>query len=123
VQITIPYFSDVFTGKWHTPAGEICHRTVRADECCIIPFGQSHRFNWQGSAEMANLYLETNWLEQISGEAHCRGGWYLPSDYGCQDPVLLQLGAALRETYPRPFSNASTLAVISKTGYRTVASP
>jgi AraC family transcriptional regulator len=102
VQITIPFFSDVFTAKWHTGAGEICHRSVRAGECCVIPSGQSHRFNWQGSAEMASLYLETSWLGQISDEAHARGGWYLLSDYGCKDPVLLQLGAALREAYGQP---------------------
>jgi AraC family transcriptional regulator len=109
IQITTPFFSDVITARWHTARGESCQRIVRAGECCVIPSGQPHRFNWRGSAEIANLYLETSWLEQISDEAYGRSGWYLPEDYCCQDPVLLQLGAALREAYGRPAGPARLL--------------
>jgi AraC family transcriptional regulator len=109
VQITIPFFNDVFTAKWHTAAGQTRHRTVRAGECCVIPSGQSHRFNWQGSAEIVNLYLEASWLEQLSDEANRGGGMYVAEDYCCQDPVLLQLGSALREAYGRPAGPARLL--------------
>lgn len=103
VQITVPFFSPgTFTARWQTAAGASRHRIVRAGECCVVASGQPHRFHWQERAEMVSLYLDGAWLERAADEARGRGGWHLPADFGCQDPVLGQLGAALRDAYRQP---------------------
>lgn len=99
VQISVPFFRDGFTANWHTAGGTRRQRVIRAGECCVIPSGQPHRFHWREPAEIVSLYLDAKWLEHAADESGLRGGWHLLEDFRCQDPVLLQLGAALREGY------------------------
>ena len=99
VQISVPFTQNDFHARWHSSAGASCERVIRAGECCVVPSGQPHRFQFRESAEFVSLYLEPAWLEHAAEESVGPGAWYLPGDYQCQDPVLLQLGEALREAY------------------------
>ena len=64
-------------------------------------------------------------FSRIQGELHPENR-HVKDNIRKQFQVLPNLGFPARNTRnenPRPFSNGSTVAVTSSTGYRTVASP
>lgn len=95
LQIAIPFNNASGLATWYTATGRKVKQSIREDQVTIIPSNQPHASDWQRKAEVLTLYLAPKFMMQAAKDAVALNSVEVVEQYGIEDLLIQQLGAAL----------------------------
>jgi AraC family transcriptional regulator len=81
---------------WETATGRRLTRLVREGHTSVIPGGQPHAGEWLREAGLLHLYLSPSFVSRAAGDLIDGDRAEVAEDHTAEDPLIWQLGSALR---------------------------
>ncbi len=112
IQITTPFTPSNFRSLWQTAGGFGRTQNLEEEAVCLIVSDQPHALQWENYGEFASFYLTPQHLHYCVHDLLKGDSVELVESFG-KDPLLWQLGLALRHELRQPDTAPSQLFVES----------